>query len=201
MTREQDLERQLAEWLVDGPSTAPAEVVDAALRLTAGRPQERGVRRLLAHLGRWFQISRIARVSALAAVLAGILLTSVIISAPFLGSSPKLDRWIDIETGDPRMDGRAHQVLTVLFKAEKEHQLRGTMHLDNEGGAWDGTVDIVHYPSGEEYEYASLTGSGSYEGLTYLYVVRPATAEAERTVEGAIWPGEPPPLLDPSVLP
>ncbi len=75
------------------------------------------------------------------------------------------------------------------------------MRLENDWGTWEGPVDIVRYPSGEEYEYASLRGSGAYEGFTYLYVVRQATAEAERTVEGAIWPDEPPPLADPSLLP
>ena len=75
------------------------------------------------------------------------------------------------------------------------------MHLGNAWGAWDGPVDIVRYPSGEESEYASLRGSGAYAGYTYEYTVRQATAEAERTVEGAIWPDEPPPLPDPSLLP
>ena len=241
MTRERDLERQLAEWLVDGPSTAPAEVVDEALKLTAGRPQERGVRRLLAQLGRWFQISRIARVSALAAVLAGVLLTGVIVTTPFLGGgtvpsptptptptlgpAPSMDgqaalpvagtatmaiesespmrqvRSVVIDTGDPRVDGRASQELVVLAETANAAQLDGTMRLKNDWGAWEGRIDIVRYRSGEEYEYASLLGSGAYAGYTYEYIVRQATAEAERTVEGAIWPDEPPPLPDPSLLP
>ena len=39
MTREQDLERHLADWLTDGPVTAPTEVVDEAIERTAGRRQ------------------------------------------------------------------------------------------------------------------------------------------------------------------
>ena len=237
MTREQDLERQLAEWLVYGPSTAPVEVVDEALKRTAGRPQERGIRRLLAQLGRWFQISRVTRVSALAAVLAGVLLTSVIVSAPFLGGgtapsptptlgpAPSMDgqaalpvagiatmviesespmrqvRSVVIDTGDPRVDGRASQDLVVLAEAANAAQLHGTMQLTNDWGAWNGQIDIVRYPSGEEYEYASLRGTDAYAGYSYAYTVHQATAEAERTVEAAIWPDEPPPLPDPSLLP
>ena len=233
MTRDQDLERQLADWLVAGPSTAPAEVIDQALEQTEGRRQRRGAWRLLvlplARLGRWFPTYRTARVSVLAAVLVGILLTSVIVSVPFLGGGPgplpemdsavprgvagtaEMDvvsetpetqvRSIDFETGDQRIDGRARQELTVLVQTGSAGQLHGTMRLDNAWGTWEGPVDIVRYPSGGEYEYASLQGSGAYEGFTYQYVVRQATAEAERTVKGAIWPDEPPPPLDPSLLP
>lgn len=233
MTREQDLERQLADWLVAGPSAAPAEVVDHALKQTESRRQWRGARRPLllplARLGRWFPAYRTARVSALAVVLAGILLTSLIVSVPFLGGGtgppPEMDgaprvvtgtaqvdvlsetpaelvRSVDFETGERSIDGRARQELTVLVRTGDAHQSHGTMRLENDWGVWEGAVDIIRYPSGEEYEYASLSGRGdAYEGYTYLYVIRQATAEAERTVEGAIWPGEPPPPLDPSVLP
>ncbi len=239
MTRDKDLERQLADWLVAGPSTAPAEVIDQALEQTEGRRQRRGAWRLLvvplAHLGRWAPTYRTARVSALAAVLAGILLASVIFSVPFLGGGPgpsptsgptplmdpnvprmvvgtaridsesetsaELIRSIDLATDDRRIDGRARQDLTVLVQTGSASQLHGTMRLENAWGAWAGTVDIVRYPSGEEYEFASLRGSDTYEGFTYLYTIRQTTAEAERAVEGAIWPGEPPPLLDPSLLP
>ena len=43
MTREQDLERRLADWLTDGPVTAPTEVVDEAIERTVGRPQRRPI--------------------------------------------------------------------------------------------------------------------------------------------------------------
>jgi len=241
MTRDQDLERQLADWLVAGPSTAPAEVIEQALKQTEGRRQRRGAWRLLvlpfARLGRWVPVYRTATVGALAVVLVGILLTSVVVSVPFLGGGPgpsptptpgpppemdsavpgdvagtaeidivsetpaEVVRSIDFETADPRIDGRARQVLTVLVQTGSARQLHGSMRLDNAWGAWEGPVDIVRYPSGEEYEYASLQGSGTYKGFTYLYVVHQATAEAERTVKGAIWPDEPPPPPDPSLLP
>ena len=110
-------------------------------------------------------------------------------------------RSVVIDTGDPRVDGRASQELVVLAETANAAQLDGTMRLKNDWGAWEGRIDIVRYRSGEEYEYASLLGSGAYAGYTYEYIVRQATAEAERTVEGAIWPDEPPPLPDPSLLP
>lgn len=245
MTRDKDLERQLADWLVAGPSTAPAEVIDQALEQTEGRRQRRGAWRLLvvplARLGRWSPTYRTATVSALAAVLAGILLASVIFSVPFLGGSPgpsptsgptqtsgpaplmdsaaprgvsgiagmemesetpaRQVRSIGLETDDPRIDGRAIQELAVLVEAGGTRQLHGTMRLENTWGDWAGTVDIIRYPSGEEYEYASLRGSGAYKRFTYLYTVRQPTAGAERAVEGAIWPGEPPSIPDPSLLP
>lgn len=233
MTREQDFERRLADWLEDGPATAPIEVVDRALEHTAERRQRRGPWRWLVlpleRIGHRFPAQRAARVSGLAIVLAGILLTSAVVSVPFmgggLGPAPKMDdqairviegtaevdvldesptdliRSIDIETGDQRIDGRARQELTVLVQSASTRQLHGTMRLVNDWGTWAGPIDIVRYPSGEEYEYAALRGSGTYEGFTYHYIVHRPAAEAERTVEGAIWPDEPPPLPDPSLLP
>ena len=110
-------------------------------------------------------------------------------------------RSVVIDTGDPRVDGRASQDLVVLAEAANAAQLHGTMQLTNDWGAWKGQIDIVRYPSGEEYEYASLRGTDAYAGYSYAYTVHQATAEAERTVEAAIWPDEPPPLPDPSLLP
>lgn len=241
MTREQDFERQLAEWLGEGPSAAPTEVVERALEQTHGRRQWRGAQRLLVRPFERFGASvagdRVARAGAFMTVLAGVLLASVIVFVPFAGGGPastptptpvptptldteppvavvgtakveiipetptELVRLVDIETEDERIDGRARQELAVLVEAGGAYQLHGTMHLETPWGDWEGPVDIVHYPSGEEYEYASLTGSGAYEGSTYLHTVRQATAEAERTVEGAIWPDEPPAPPDPRLLP
>ena len=232
MTPEQDFERHLADWLTDGPNMAPTQVVDRALVQTAHRRQRRGAwRRLvlrLERIGYWLPTQRTARLVTLAAVLAGVLLASAIITVPF-GSSPgsppvmddqaivviegsakvdvtsetpkQIDRVVAIETDDRRIDGQARQKLTILTQSADTRQLRGTMRLENDWGAWEGAVDIVTYPSGEEYEYAALEGTDVYEGFTYLYTTRHANAEAERTVEGAIWPDEPPSPPDPSLLP
>lgn len=233
MTREQDFERQLADWLADGPNTAPAEVVDRALEQTAVRRQRRGIGRWLVlpleRVGHWFPTHRTARVSALAAVLAGILLTSVVVSVPFLGGSagpaPEMDdaavvaiegsvnvditsetptqqtRVVDIESEDQRIDGRARQDLIVLAQSANTRVLRGTMRLENDWGTWEGEVDIVTYPSGEEYEYAALEGTRAYEGFTYHYAIYDQPAGTVRTLEGAIWPDEPPAMPEPSLLP
>lgn len=233
MSREQEFERQLAEWLVDGPSTAPAEVVDRALEQTDGRRQWRGAGRLLmlpfVQRDRRSSVQRMARVSALAAVFAGVLLASVIVSVPFIGgtgSPPRMDgetpravlgtavaettsqapggsvvRSIALESEDPRIEGYARQVLDVLLDEGGGQRLSGTMRLENDWGAWEGPVDIVRYPTGEELEYASLAGSGAYEGYIYVHTIRHATAEAARSVEGAIWPDEPPAPPDPQLLP
>ena len=182
----------------------------------------------LERIGRWFPTRRAARLAPLAAVLVGVLLTSAVATWPFggdPGSPPSMDeiapravvgsaevdvgevspteltRLMQIDTGDQRIDGQARQELSVLVHSGSTRQLRGTMRLENDWGAWEGAVDIVRYPSGEEYEYAALSGSGTYEGFTYHYIVHQPSAEAERTVEGAIWPDEPPSLPDPSLLP
>jgi len=233
MTREQDFERQLADWLADGPNTAPTKVVDQALEQTAARRQRRGVGRWLVlpleRVGHWFPAHRTARLSALAAVLAGILLTSVVVSVPFLvgsaGPAPTMDegspvvvtgtaeldvvdekptqvtRVVDIETKDRRIDGQAHQELTVLAQSADTRVLHGTMRLTNAWGSWVGDVDIVTYPSGEEYEYATLGGTKAYEGFTYHYAIYDPSAGTVRTFEGAIWPDEPPAMPEPSLLP
>ena len=136
MTREQDFERRLADWLESGPVTAPSEVVDRALERTEGRRQRRGVWRWLplpvGLVDRWFPTHRLAQATALVALLAGVLLTSVVVSVPFVGGpgpAPQMDatriealagvarvteerivwgvleRTLEIESGDPRIDG------------------------------------------------------------------------------------------------
>lgn len=233
MTREQDFERRLAEWLEDGPVTAPTEVVDRALERTDGRRQRRGPWRWLplpaGLIERWFPTPRLARAIALAAVLAGVLLTSVVISVPFVGgpgaapemddtairaiagvarvtdetdSGGRLERTLEVDVGDPRVDGEAVQVLQFALVTEDGMSFaRGRMRLENAWGTWEGPLDITTHPSGEQFERASLAGTRAYEGFTYLYTVHHQPPEAERAVEGAIWPDEPPLLPDPSLLP
>ena len=48
---------------------------------------------------------------------------------------------------------------------------------------------------------AGPAGQDTYKGFSYFHSTRGHAAETERTVEGAIWPGEPPPMPDPSLLP
>jgi hypothetical protein len=74
------------------------------------------------------------------------------------------------------------------------------MRLENEWGAWEGVVHGARYPDGSELEYGWLAGQDTYEGFSYFHSTRGHPAETERTVEGAIWPGEPPSTPDPSLL-
>lgn len=233
MTREQDFERRLAEWLDDGPSTAPIEAVDRALERTAGRRQRRGPWRWLdipwRYLGHGSRTRGLARAIPVAAVLVGLLLTSLLVSLPFAGgpgptpgmdaseiyvvagpvrtesetgAPERLTRSIHFEVGDPRVDGKASQVLEVALDTETGLRIaRGTMRLENAWGAWEGTVDVIAYPNGEEVEVAALSGSDAYDGFIYHYSIHDQPAGAERTVEGAIWPDEPPAMPDPSLLP
>ena len=86
MTPEQDFERRLADWLSDGPSMAPAEVVDRALEQTSGRRQRRGVQRWFSIpsqlKAQWRSTGGLARVVPVAAVAAGLLLVGLILSLP-----------------------------------------------------------------------------------------------------------------------
>jgi hypothetical protein len=233
MTREQDFERQLAEWLEAGPVTAPSEVVDRAIARTAGRRQRRRAWAWLSRpevlLRQTGVTGRPMRMATFAVLLVGLLLTSLLLAVPLgggAGPTPEMDpsavraiagtahvidrseaagsllRVIDVEVEDQRIDGQATQTLQVLLETPTGmHRSRGTMRLVNDWGAWEGPLDVVAYPSGEEYELASLEGTGAYAGYTYLHSVRHQPDEADRTVEGAIWPDEPPSMPDPSLLP
>jgi len=70
MTREQDLQRRLVDWLTDGPVTAPTQVVDEAIKRTVGRRQHHPLWGwLLAPLDR-FRAGEDTRVVILVVVLA-----------------------------------------------------------------------------------------------------------------------------------
>lgn len=229
MTRDQELERQLAEWLEAGPVVAPPPVVDRAIGQSRGRRQRRGPWRWLAWLpllpGR--RARSLPRMAVLTAVLSAVLLTSLWVTLPLggPGRAPEMkpsavravsgvvhvaddtdaragrSRTFEFEVGDPRIDGRASVALDVSFETTDMYHYRGTMRLENDWGAWEGPVEIAGYPTGEEVELARLAGEGAFEGFTYVYAIHGQVAGAERTVEGAIWPDEPPSMPDPSSLP
>lgn len=232
MTREQDFERHLADWLADGPNLAPDQVVDRALAQTAHRRQRRGVRRWLVlpleRVGGRFPTHRAGRLATLAAVLAGVLLASAVVILPVVGgpgSAPVMDdhapravvgsaelvsvtevtggseRVLRIETDDPRIRGKARQVLAIEESSENDLvRSSGVMRLENEWGAWDGNVSGVQYPDGTEVEYGWLAGEDAFAGFSYFHSTTNHQAEAERVLEGAIWPDEPPPIPSPSLL-
>jgi hypothetical protein len=229
MTREQDLERHLADWLSDGPATAPTEVVDEAIERTVGRRQgHRPWGWLLEPLGRMRTGDR-TRGFALLAVLVLTMLAALAIAVPLGGgarpapemdpssvlevtgtieviSEPEVDgvleRTVRVDASDPRVRGEARQVLHIEeAPGVGLERSTGMMRLENEWGAWEGVVHGVRYPDGSELEYGWLAGQDTYEGFSYFHSTRGHPAETERTVEGAIWPGEPPSMPDPSLLP
>jgi hypothetical protein len=91
MSREQELARELAAWLAEGPTSAPTSVVDAALERIAGQGQRPrllawlrtppGLDRPVASAG-----VRAARWLVLALLLAVLLATLLVIGTPFGGS-------------------------------------------------------------------------------------------------------------------
>lgn len=229
MTRDQDLERQLADWLAAGPVVAPPAVVERALEQSEGRRQRHRLWRWLGWLPARPEYGAQAwsRLAVLTAVLATALLVSVSVSVPLLGPGPApdmeldrvlvptglvriidetesptgLSRTVELESEDQRIDGRAEQELDLSFEAADMYHYHGTMRLQNAWGAWEGPVHISGYPTGEEVEMAVLAGTGAYAGFTYSYGIRSQPAGTERTVDSAIWPDEPLSMPDPSSLP
>jgi hypothetical protein len=229
MTREQDLERYLADWLSDGPATAPTEVVDEAIERTVARRQRHSLWGwLLEPLGR-IRTSDRTRGFALLAVLVLTMLAALAIAVPFAGgarpapemdptsvlsvtgtaeliSEPEVDgvfeRLVRVDASDPRVRGEARQVLHIEeAPGVGLERSTGMMRLENDWGAWEGDVNGARYPDGSELEYGWLTGEGVYAGYTYFLSIQTPSAGTDRVLEGAIWPGEPPPIPDPSLLP
>lgn len=229
MTREQDLERRLADWLTDGPATAPAAVVDEAIERTIGRRQRHPLwGRLREPLDRARARSGM-RLAVPVLMLALTLLAALAIAVPFAGATrpaPEMDdtsvlqitgitevigesevdgvteRLVRVDAADPRVRGEARQVFHIeVAPAAGLQRSTGVMRLENGWGAWEGAVHGVRYPDGSELEYGWLEGHGAYEGFSYFHSTGGPAAETERTVEGAIWPDEPPSMPDPSLLP
>jgi hypothetical protein len=229
MTREQDLERRVDDWLTDGPVTAPTEVVDEAIERTVGRRQRHPLwGRLLEPLDRVRGTNEM-RVVILVVILALTLLAALAIAVPFAGGArpaPEMDptsvleitgttevvsesevdgvleRVVRVVASDPRASGTAQQIVHIEEAPGVGLQRStGVMLLENEWGAWEGVVHAARYPDGSELEYGWLAGQDTYEGFSYFHSTRGHPTETERTVEGAIWPGEPPPTPDPSLLP
>jgi hypothetical protein len=201
MTREQDFERRLAEWLGDGPATA-----SAGMRM--------GDRR---------------KALGLLVAIVLTLLAATVVAVPFgsgTGPAPVMDaagglgitgtidianewevdgtvqRIVVVDASDSRVSGEGRQVLRLEDAPGTGMQhWSGLMRLEDEWGAWEGPFNGARFPDGSALEYGWLTGQGTYEDLSYFYSTRDQADEAERAVEGAIWPGEPPPMPDPSLLP
>lgn len=229
MTREQDLERRLAEWLGDGPAAAPTAVVETAIELIAGRPQRRRLWGWLPEMTARMWIGDRPRAFGLLVALVLTLLMALVVAVPFGGgTSPAppmnvtgslattgtmdivtetevdgtVQRIVVVDASDPRASGEARQILRLEDAPGSSMQRwSGLMRLENDWGAWEGILHGVRHPDGLALEYGWLAGQGAYEGFSYFHSTRDQATGAERAVEGAIWPGEPPPMPDPSLLP
>jgi hypothetical protein len=230
MTREQDLQRRLVDWLSDGPATSPTDLVDEAIARTVGRRQRHPLWSwLLEPLDR-VRAGDETRVGVLVVVLALTMLAAALaVAVPLTGGTrpaPEMDpssvlavtgtieviseserdgvfeRLVRVDESDPRVRGEARQVMYIeAAPGVRLQRSTGVMRLENEWGAWEGTIYGVRYPDGSELEYGWLEGHETYEGFSYFHSTRGHPAETGRTVEGAIWPGEPPSAPDPSLLP
>jgi hypothetical protein len=70
----------------------------------------------------------------------------------------------------------------------------GTVRLENEGGAWDGTYTGMFTPDTGDLISFWFTGTGAYEGLSYFeWDVMPISlGPVGFPVVGLIFPGSPP---------
>jgi len=228
MTREDEFERRLADWLESGPVTAPDEVVAEGIERTRGRRQRPAWWSWLFGLADRLRARDDARRLGLLVVLVLTLLAALAVTVPLAGGpgpAPEMDplavrhvsgtvettsqssrgdfteRVLDVDAGDVRTRGQARQLLRIEDGPDGVLQrFSGVMRLQNDWGIWEGPVNGVRYPDGTEIEYGWLAGQGAYEDFTYFHSTRDHPAEAERVLEGAIWPGEPPPMPDPSLL-
>ncbi len=135
MTREQDLERRLADWLTDGPITAPTEVVDEAIERTVGRRQRHPLwGRLLEPLDR-VRASDETRVLVLVVVLALSMLAALAIAVPLAGGAATGARdGSEQRPGDHRnhRDHRGHQ----RVGGRRRLRAHGACRLTRCSGEW-----------------------------------------------------------------
>ena len=81
-----------------------------------------------------------------------------------------VERYNDVGT-DPRVTGQETIVSNGNFKPAPSSELGlaghlwGTFHIENEGGAWDGTFTSEITEDGEYFYRGVAHGSGGYEGL------------------------------------
>ena len=98
-----------------------------------------------------------------------------------------------VDASDPRMDGTWTQVNDIrIFPIDEESDTwasvwSAVVRLENEDGAWAGTVDGFGDPQFAR-EWNRLEGEGAYEGLTAIF----RWEEDGDDYEGVIIPGAPP---------
>ena len=93
-------------------------------------------------------------------------------------------------TNDPRATGTGTLRLSIDTYGAVGREW-GTYRLENDGGAWAGTVTGGAWSGGNASEVAGwLAGSGAYNGLTYYLCVR--STDLTTDIEGIIYSGSPP---------
>ena len=85
-----------------------------------------------------------------------------------------VETYHDVNT-DPRVTGTETIVSNANFKPAPSSELGlagrlwGTFHIENEGGAWDGTFTSEITEGGEYFYRGVAHGSGGYEGLVGIW--------------------------------
>lgn len=97
----------------------------------------------------------------------------------------------DEVASDPRVSGTGTLFANVDLYGMSGPQW-GTLRIENDGGAWEGTWRGVKYGGIVDSGSAWLVGSGDYEGLTYYYSFRGGNTDLVLETEGLIYPGEAP---------
>ena len=108
------------------------------------------------------------------------------------------EAWVDsadVEMSDSRLSG----AITLDYTKQRFDVLGtdiawGTARIENDAGAWDGTMRQTsdRDASGREVGYYELVGSGAYDGLSAM-VFETETPVGGREWSGIIFPGELPP--------
>ena len=112
----------------------------------------------------------------------------------------ELEQTITVEATDPRASGDASVALVWDYTPSGMGRGTGVTRLVNEGGSWEGTAHAVAFPDGTEFRMVLSDGQDGYEGLT-LTMTDFVSPSGEEQVQGLIWKGEAPPLLDADALP
>ena len=105
------------------------------------------------------------------------------------------------EADDPRASGD----ISIVFvhdwstKAELGRGL-GLSRLVNEGGSFEGPINVVYYPDGSEFRMALMEGQGGYEGLSYT-MTNHLDPSGNGQTQGLIWEGDLPELPNVDMLP
>jgi|GEM_PF-6239040 len=99
-----------------------------------------------------------------------------------------------VTADDPRLTGQTEIVFEwddFLPQAGMGAATKSfTIHIENDGGAWDGLLLGVRYPDevyGDSHTAGLLTGSGTYEGLSAYLMLE--GKNHSYTFEGLIFPG------------